>query len=1085
MRMSLATRVTVYFGGLFVVTLGLLWAVWYHGFPWAGVVGAGDARLNEAIRAMEREADQQRLSLKAAVTERRGDLLILAENRVLSAQFRDRNPDMQQDFERVAARLFRAYPDRYLGIRVVDPLNGRVLTSSDHEEVGQPYRHPNLIRLAARPGVKELLEQVEGPGGATIVIIRQITAPDTRGYPGGRVVGLLMATLDNRVMYGFSDEQGAELTRWRGKTTLFDASGRKILTVGQTTDAANFEHRVSPQVAPGFEGTLQGVDALGRPTIQVFRHVPLTTSGGWTLLLELSVADALDGLHNNTAQLVLVGGALSLLALLAIALSSQRLTRSVAGLADVSRLLGQGQYEARTQVSDRDSKEIVQLARAFNDMAANLQAAHQTLEQAVWSRTNELEKERDRAQSYLDIAGVLLMVLDRDGCIAMVNAYGARKLGVPASELVGSNWFNRFVPQAERELRRHEFMNALQRPEPQRVHLERPLVDAGGRVRLYSWNQIPLTDANGSTTGMLVSAHDISVKKHMEEEMRIAAIAFESQQAMYVADLDWRILKINRAFTTLTGYSAEEALGRLPRDLLSSGRAPAEHYAAIELQLDTVGTWQGELWDKNKAGHFYPVWMLVTAVANEQGQRTHYVVSMVDITERKTAEDEIRNLAFYDSLTELPNRRLLLDRLDHAIALSDRSGLMGALLFVDLDNFKTLNDSLGHDMGDLLLQQVAKRLSACVRVTDTVARLGGDEFVVLLQDLSAESNEAVAKATAVGEKMLASLNQPYLLDDTSHFSSPSIGVTMFGDGPKSRSELLKRADAAMYQAKGAGRNTLRFFDPQTQLLVNARLELERDLREAIRLQQFVVLYQAQVAAGGAVFGAELLLRWLHPEKGLVPPGDFIQLAEESRLIIPMGAWVMEQACTTLAQWAEQPGLSELCLSVNVSACQLHADDFVVSVQGILNRTGANPRLLKIELTESLLVNNFDEVVQRIETLKALGVGFSIDDFGTGYSSLSYLKRLPLDQLKIDQSFVRDILIDPNDAAIAKMVIALAESLGLLAVAEGVETPDQQAALEALGCRHYQGYWFSRPVPRADFERYALSCVDDVTEVARA
>jgi predicted signal transduction protein with EAL and GGDEF domain len=343
--------------------------------------------------------------------------------------------------------------------------------------------------------------------------------------------------------------------------------------------------------------------------------------------------------------------------------------------------------------------------------------------------------------------------------------------------------------------------------------------------------------------------------------------------------------------------------------------------------------------------------------------------------------------------------------------------------------------------------------------------------VVLLEDLSRDALEAASQAEAVAEKIIESLNRAYEIHENVHFSSPSIGITLFGEHPEKMGEPLKRADAAMYQAKAAGRNTLRFFDPQTQSAVNARLELESGLRVALQGDQFVVHYQAQVDAEGAVVGAELLLRWQHPKRGLVPPGEFIGLAEETRLIIPIGAWVLEQACRQLAQWAGQPQFDALCLSVNVSARQFHDPNFVQCVMDILNSAGARPNRLKIELTESLLVNNVEDVIVKMTALKKLGVGFSLDDFGTGYSSLSYLKRLPLDQLKIDQGFVRDILDDPNDAAIAKMVVALAGSLSLDVIAEGVETREQQDFLRGLGCTNYQGYLFSRPVRLDQFLDY--------------
>ncbi|MDP2021882.1 MAG: bifunctional diguanylate cyclase/phosphodiesterase, partial [Hydrogenophaga sp.] len=386
----------------------------------------------------------------------------------------------------------------------------------------------------------------------------------------------------------------------------------------------------------------------------------------------------------------------------------------------------------------------------------------------------------------------------------------------------------------------------------------------------------------------------------------------------------------------------------------------------------------------------------------------------------------------------------------------------------DLDNFKTLNDTLGHDKGDLLLQRVAQRLVFCVREGDTVARLGGDEFVVMLEGLSENPDEAATQAETVGEKILATLNQPYRLAGYENRSTPSIGVTLFSGHQTSIDELLKQADLAMYQSKTAGRNTLRFFDPAMQAMVSERAALEVDLREAVRQQQFVLYYQPQVVEDGRLTGAEALLRWQHPRRGLVSPAEFIPLAEETGLILPLGHWVLETACAQLATWANQPKTAQLSLAVNVSANQLHQADFVDQVLAVLSRTGANAKRLKLELTESLLVSDVEKTIAKMAALKAHGVGFSLDDFGTGYSSLSYLKRLPLDQLKIDQGFVRDILIDPNDAAIAKMVVALADSLGLAVIAEGVEIEAQRDFLAHLGCHAYQGYLFSRPLPLDEF-----------------
>jgi diguanylate cyclase (GGDEF)-like protein len=437
--------------------------------------------------------------------------------------------------------------------------------------------------------------------------------------------------------------------------------------------------------------------------------------------------------------------------------------------------------------------------------------------------------------------------------------------------------------------------------------------------------------------------------------------------------------------------------------------------------------------------------------------------------ERQAADEQIRKLAFFDQLTNLPNRILLLDRLRQAMAASDRNGSHGAILFIDLDNFKTLNDTLGHDMGDLLLKRVGERLGACVRAADTVARLGGDEFVVMLTDLSAGEREAAAQVEAVGTKILATLAHTYDLNATPYRSTSSIGATLFRGTGSVTDELLKQADLAMYKAKAEGRNALRFFDPAMQMVMMDRAALEADLREAVRDGHLLLHYQAQVVGDGRITGVEALARWPHARRGMVSPVQFIPLAEESGLILPLGQWVLRTACTQLAAWANRPDTAHLTVAVNVSAHQFSQSDFVDQVLAILRETGASPQRLKLELTESLLVVNVGQVIEKMFALKAKGVGFSLDDFGTGYSSLAYLKRMPLDQLKIDQSFVRDVLTDANDASIARTIIALAQSLNLGVIAEGVETAAQRDFLASSGCHAYQGYFFSRPLPLTEFE----------------
>ena len=710
-------------------------------------------------------------------------------------------------------------------------------------------------------------------------------------------------------------------------------------------------------------------------------------------------------------------------------------------------------------------------------LVVRLRLHERELEQRVTDRTQdlarlnaELAERQTLLMQILDTSSVAIFLVDLHGRITQANRRMAEMFGYSPEQLTGMDYLS-LVPPAQRE-KSQQRLQAMLSGAVAATDIDRLFQRAD---QSEFWGHLTgkrFHDARGEELGLINVIADINERKQTEAELRIAATTFEAQEGMTITNASGVILKVNRAFTDITGYRAEEVVGKSPR-LLASGRHDKAFYAAMWAAIGRSGSWQGEIWNRRKSGDVYPEWLTITAVKADDGTTTHYVGTFADITLRKAAEDEIKHLAFYDPLTRLPNRRLLLDRLHQALATSARSTHGGALLFIDLDNFKTLNDTLGHDKGDILLQQVAQRLATCVREGDTVARLGGDEFVVMLEDLSDNPLEAATQTETVGEKILATLNQTYRLAGHEHHSTPSIGVTLFSAHQSSVEELLKRADLAMYQAKAAGRNALRFFDPEMQAVVSARASLEADLRQGMAKGQFLLYYQAQVVGEGRLTGAEALLRWQHPSRGLVSPAEFIPLAEESGLILPLGHWVLETACAQLVAWADQPETARLKLAVNVSARQFRHPDFVDQVLAILDSSGADPQRLKLELTESLLLDDIEDIIDKMTTLKAQGVGFSLDDFGTGYSSLSYLKRLPLDQLKIDQSFVRDVFTDINDAAIAQAIIALSQTMGLSVIAEGVETEEQRDFLSRLGCQAYQGYLFGRPGPVEDLFKKTL------------
>ncbi|MBT9493206.1 MAG: EAL domain-containing protein [Paucibacter sp.] len=597
----------------------------------------------------------------------------------------------------------------------------------------------------------------------------------------------------------------------------------------------------------------------------------------------------------------------------------------------------------------------------------------------------------------------------------------------------------------------------------------------GHWVWIHSNGRMMGRDAEGRVLRMVGTHLDISQIRSSEQQLQsqaehTQAILDNMVDGVITIDEQGRIESINLSACRMFGYADAELLGRNVRVLMPEpDRGRHDQYLANHMRggpARIIGIGR-DVSGQRKDGAVFPMSLAVSRI--ERDGRPLFIGLTRDITERKRAEAAIEQLAFYDPLTSLPNRRLLLDRLNQALAASRRSGRHGAVLFIDMDNFKSLNDTLGHGMGDRMLQRVAQRLQGALRAGDTVARWGGDEFVVLMQDLGGKRADAIRHAEQAGEKLLRVLGQPYKLDDYAHHSTPSIGIVLWCDEQTDSEELLKHADHAMYQAKAGGRNQLSFFDPAAQAAMAERAALEVELRRAIDEQRFELHFQAQVGRDGQLLGAETLLRWWHPERGWISPAHFIPLAEQTGLIVPLGERVLARSCAQLARWAAEPKLAALKLAVNVSALQFRQKDFLGLMRNLLVRSGAPIGRLKIELTESAVLDDVEAVIALMSELSALGLSFSLDDFGTGYSSLAYLKRLPLKQLKIDQSFVRDLLTEPNARAIARAIIQLGDSLGLEVMAEGVETEAQRELLASQGCHAVQGYLFSRPLPLAEFE----------------
>jgi diguanylate cyclase (GGDEF)-like protein/PAS domain S-box-containing protein len=551
-----------------------------------------------------------------------------------------------------------------------------------------------------------------------------------------------------------------------------------------------------------------------------------------------------------------------------------------------------------------------------------------------------------------------------------------------------------------------------------------------------------------------------------DRDTRLAAKVFEvSREGIVILDERRLIVSVNRAFNRLTGWMTDEVLGRTP-DTVQSVRHDINFYRELWGTVADRGHWEGEVWLKRRDGSEFPSWGQISVVVDDDGRATHYVAICEDISERKAQEDRIRHLAQHDALTGLPNRALLEDRLAQAIPLARRNGTRLAVMFLDLDRFKLINDSLGHQAGDHLLREVARRLGTCVRKADTVSRQGGDEFVILLQELDAPEH-----AAKVARKVLEVVAQPVFVDGLQLQVTPSIGISVFPDDGTWQAELLRNADAAMYHAKGAGRNNFQFFTPQINARVIERVEIEGRLRRALDHGEFLLHYQPRFElATRRVVGMEALLRWRDPDRGMVPPGRFIPVAEECGLIVPLGEWVLQEACRQTAHW-HRHGLDRLRVSVNVSAAQLHQKTFDACVQHALATSGLGATSLELEVTETSIMLDVEEASEILDVLKARGVHLSVDDFGTGYSSLAYLKRLPLDRVKIDRTFVKDVIDDADDAAITAAIIGMAHTLGMGTLAEGVETEAQAAFLERHGCQEVQGFLLARPLAPATFEAW--------------
>lgn len=827
---------------------------------------------------------------------------------------------------------------------------------------------------------------------------------------------------------------------------VFDAEARPMASIGSPPNGV--------VATPGRTLKGSGQIAIQRP-IELRDPPPGTLVVGYST--ETIDKLAADLLHRN---ILLALGVLVLSTLAAVAFSLV-ITRRLRRVRQGGRALRLGQLDHRVAVYSRD--EFGDLAQTFNDLAAHLSSTQATLQK----QNRQLNRSVARLESMLGGANAILWEAnptthDWD----FVAGDTRRLLGFPGRRLARADLRSGQIHPADRPR-----VQAAVRDS----HAGSRSVDY--RFRHHDGRWIWLRDIlswardsenRPSLRGLTldITTHRLTSDALQETENRYRDVVDHIAEVIFRTDAEGCATLLNPAWQSLTGFEVEDSLGRALCDFV----AP-EDRAAAQAFCDTVRAGNSHLQSeeirlRTRAGETRWVTIYASARFDDSGEVSAIFGTMLDISDRKQAEDEIRRLAFFDSLTHLPNRTLLHDRLSQALANTERSGQYGAVLFIDLDNFKDINDTLGHAVGDELLRQVAERMRDSVRDADTLARLGGDEFVIILNNLHPDATRAAGAAEAIGRKLMEILHSPFHLAGHRRHITPSIGATLFSGRDRSAEELLKQADLAMYRAKNAGRNTVRFYDPELHRAIEARFALETDLRQALEQDGFSLHYQPQVDAHGTVTGAEALLRWHHETRGMISPAEFIPVAEQTGLIVPIGRQVILQACQQLARWRQHPALRDLTLAVNVSARQFRHKSFVTDLAAILEATRAPAHHLKLELTESMLLDDVETVIAHIHELRDLGIEFALDDFGTGYSSLAYLKRLPLAQLKIDQSFVRDILADPNDAAIAQTVVDLAHTLGLDVIAEGVETEPQRALLYGLGCRHFQGFLYGYP-DRAD------------------
>lgn len=715
-------------------------------------------------------------------------------------------------------------------------------------------------------------------------------------------------------------------------------------------------------------------------------------------------------------------------------------------------------------VSAMSAEQWEAFANVVNETYLQVDRERHLLENALEVTSQELTGVNKQLQLFIENAPTGIAMLDNQFRYLYASRRWLEDRQLDGNDVIGKSHYetSQNIPNDWKEVHKRCLLGETVSREEDKIIL------ADGSLKWIRWEIRPWMNSEGEWGGIIIFSEDITDRKRAEEELRIASVAFQSRDGMIVTDAQGTILRVNEAFERISGYLAEELVGRNTSIFKSLAHHDNAFYRNMWEAMSSEGRWEGGIWNCNKEGRALPVWLSISAVRGLDGVITHYIGIYSNTSDPREAERKIMELAYYDPLTNLPNRRLFLDRLNQARILASRNQVFGAILLIDIDRFKLINDTRGHNVGDQVLIAVAQSLRSTLREMDTAARLGGDEFIVLISDLGPDVNKAMNALKKISDKLHASILEPVNLNGLNLSTTASIGITLFSHKTQGVNELLKEADLALYQAKVSGRNTICFFDDEMHANFTEKTNLEAGLRLALYKGELSLAYQPQVEHSGKIIGAEVLLRWESSSLGPISPDVFIPIAEECGLISTIGEWVLENACSQLVAWAANEFTKDLVLSVNISAKQFRLSNFVEMIKLIVKTTGVNPNLLKLELTESLLLEDADTVISTMHQLRKIGLKISIDDFGTGYSSLNYLKKLPIDEIKIDKSFVLDITWDEGDQAIIRSILSLAQSLKLRVIAEGIEIIEQRDYLFSEGCFFYQGYFFGRPSNEENF-----------------